>query len=455
VTARSAWAAVALTCFAQFVLQLDFSIVNVALPSVQRDLHMPPTQLQWIATGYALTFGSLLLVGGRAADLLGRRRVFMAGLTVFAIASIVCGLAGSAVLLIAARMVQGVSAAATAPAALSLLTTMTAEGPERTKALGIWQAMTAAGAMTGIIVGGVLTQFFGWRSIFLINPPIVLAMLLFARSTLPAQQSTSTTAQVDVRGGLLLTAAIAALIFGLSTPGVTIAALVAAAVFAGGFVLVERGLADPMVPRAISSSAPRQAAVAVMLLMGAVIAGYVYFVSLYLQHVLGFSPALAGLGLVPSTLAVVLVSTFLMRPVLGKIGIWPTILAGLALLGLGQLWLVKVWSAGTYAEVVLPGLLLSASGMGFALPAASVALTNGVGPRDAGLAGALFVASQQVGGAVGLAALATIAAARTATSGASLQTGYGMAFLVSTALIFAAIVVASTQSHFSLRKVTS
>jgi MFS family permease len=212
VTVRSTGAAVALTCFAQFVLQLDFSIVNVALPSIQRDLQMPPTQLQWIATGYALTFGSLLLVGGRAADTLGRRRIFMAGLTVFAIASIVCGLAGSAVLLIAARMVQGISAAATAPAALSLLTTMTAEGPERTKALGIWQAMTAAGAMTGIIVGGVLTQFFGWRSIFLINPPIVLAMLLFARSTLPAQPPAAMPEQVDVRGGLLLTAAIAALI---------------------------------------------------------------------------------------------------------------------------------------------------------------------------------------------------------------------------------------------------
>jgi MFS family permease len=455
VTVRSTGAAVALTCFAQFVLQLDFSIVNVALPSIQRELQMPPTQLQWIATGYALTFGSLLLVGGRAADVLGRRRVFMAGLTVFAIASIVCGLAGSAVLLIAARMVQGIAAAATAPAALSLLTTMTTEGPQRTKALGIWQAMTAAGAMTGIIVGGALTQFFGWRSIFLINPPIVLAMLLFARNTLPAQPPAGTTEKVDVRGGLLLTATIAALIFGPSTPGVTPAALVAAAVLAGAFVLVERGLSDPMVPSQISSSAPRQAAVAVMLLIGAVIAGYVYFVSLYLQHVLGFSPALAGLGLVPSTLAVVFVSTYVMRPVLGKIGIWPTILGGLALLGLGQLWLVNVWSAGSYTAVVLPGLILTASGMGFALPAASVALTDGVGPRDAGIAGALFVASQQVSGAVGLAALATIAAARTATPGASLQAGYGVAFLISVALVLAAIGVSFTQLQLSPREAPS
>jgi MFS family permease len=451
VTAKSVGAVVALTCFAQFVLQLDFSIVNVALPSVLRDLRLPPAQLQWIVTGYALTFGSLLLVGGRAADVLGRRRVFMGGLTVFALASIACGVAQSGVLLVAARMVQGLAAAATSPAALSLLTTMTEQGPERTKALGMWQAMTAAGAMTGIIVGGALTQVLGWRSIFLINPPIILAMLFFAR-TLPVERPSGMSSSIDVRGALLLTASIAAFIFGLSNgeqdgfrDTLTIGALVAAVVLAGWFFFAERGVAEPMVPRTISSSHPRQAAVAVMLLIGAVIAGYVYFVSLYLQRVLEFSPALAGLGLVPSTLAVVLMSTYVMRPVLARIGIWPTILAGLTLLGLGQLWLVEVWSMGSYVQVVLPGLILSASGMGLALPAASVALTNGVEPRDAGLAGALFVASQQIGGAIGLAVLATIAAARSETTIASLQSGYGLAFLVSVALMVVAVAVAVSQ----------
>ncbi len=447
-TAKSVRAVVALTCFAQFVLQLDFSIVNVALPSVLRDLRLPPAQLQWIVTGYALTFGSLLLAGGRAADVLGRRRVFTGGLIVFAIASLACGLAQSGMLLVAARMVQGLAAAATSPAALSLLTTSTEQGPQRTKALGVWQAMTAAGAMTGIIVGGALTQFFGWRSIFLINPPIILAMLFFARA-LPPERPTGTSSSIDVRGALLLTASIAAFIFGLSNgeqagfaDPLTIGALVAAVALGGWFFVAERGVAEPMVPRSISSSRPRQAAVAVMLLLGAVIAGYVYFVSLYLQRVLQFSPALAGLGLVPSTLAVVLVSTYVMRPVLARIGIWRTILAGLTLLGFGQLWLVAVWSTGGYVEVVLPGLILTASGMGLALPAASVALTNGVEPRDAGLAGALFVASQQVGGAIGLAVLATVAAARSSATDATLQSGYSLAFLVSVFLILIAATVA-------------
>jgi EmrB/QacA subfamily drug resistance transporter len=434
------------------VLQLDFSVVNVALPAILRDLRMPPAQLQWIVTGYALTYGALLLVGGRAADMLGRRRVFIAGLTFFAIASIVCGLASSPLLLIAARMAQGLAAAATSPAALSLLTTSTKEGAERTRALGIWQAMTAAGAMTGIIVGGVLTEYLGWRSIFLVNPPIVFVMLLMARRLLPNQPAAAGSSHLDVRGALLLTAAVGTFILGLSTGEQdgfgavsTIVALAAAIIFAAWFVVAERGIAEPMVPREISSSRPRQAAVAVMLLMGAVIAGYVYFVSLYLQRVLEFSPALAGLGLVPSTVTVVLSSTYLMRRVLAKIGVWPTILTGLTFMALGQLWLTNVWWTGSYAQVILPGLLLTAFGMGLALPAASVALTNGVAPQNAGLAGSLFVASQQIGGAAGLAILATIAAARTSEISASLQAGYGAAFLVSTVLIVIALGVALTQ----------
>jgi MFS family permease len=203
-----------LICAAQFVLQLDFSIVNVALPTIQRDLGMPAAELQWIVTGYALTFGSLLLAGGRLADLLGRRRLLVAGLVLFALASVACGLAEWPVMLIVARIVQGAAGAMVSPAALSLLTTTNPEGPARNRALAIWQATTAAGATAGIIAGGLLTQYLGWRAVFLVNPPLIALMLALA-GRLPAGRAAGGQ-RLDVPGALLVTAALAALIFGLS-----------------------------------------------------------------------------------------------------------------------------------------------------------------------------------------------------------------------------------------------
>jgi MFS family permease len=222
-----------LICAAQFVLQLDFSIVNVALPTIQRDLHMAPAELQWVVTGYALTFGSLLLTGGRLADLLGRRRLLVIGLTIFALASLACGLARWPVMLIAGRLVQGAGGALVSPAALSLLTTTNPEGQARNRALTIWQATTAAGATTGIIAGGVLTQYLGWRAVFLVNPPLIILMLALIRR-LPAAAAVGGS-RLDYRGAALVTAAIASLIFGLSngqqhgfTAPLTIASLIAA-----------------------------------------------------------------------------------------------------------------------------------------------------------------------------------------------------------------------------------
>jgi EmrB/QacA subfamily drug resistance transporter len=442
----------ALICTAQFVLQLDFSIVNVALPSIQRELGMAAAQLQWIVTGYALTFGSLLLLGGRAADLLGRRRLLSYGLALFAIASLAAGLAQSSVFLIIARVVQGAAGAMVAPAALSLLTTMNAEGPERNRALGIWQAATAAGATTGIVVGGLLTQFFGWRAIFLVNPPLIAIMLLLVPRLLPARTG-SAGERIDVPGAALATTALVALIFGLSngqqhgfTSIVTIGALVIAILLGTGFLVVERTVTAPMVPLSIFSSPTRRAAVAAMLMMGAIVAGYVYFISLYLQRVEGFTPVATGLALVPSTITVVLTSTFGARRLLSRLGVKALLLAGLIAIAAGQLWLAQISAGASYASAVLPGLLLTAFGMGLAFPTASVAITSGVEQRDQGLAGALFVTSQQTGAAVGLAVLATVAAARTnASASHALTTGYRLSFLIATAIALVAAAIVGGQ----------
>ena len=323
--AGAAWLVMLLICAAQFVLQLDFSIVNVALPTIQRDLDMPAAQLQWIVTGYALTFGSLLLAGGRLADLVGRRRLLALGLTLFAIASVACGLAQWPAMLIVARLAQGAAGAMVSPAALSLLTTTNPEGPARNRALAIWQATTAAGATTGIIAGGLLTQYLGWRAVFLVNPPLI-ALLLVLVPRLPSGEPLGGQ-HLDLRGTLLVTTSLAALIFGLSNgqqhgykAPATIASLAVALVAAAGFVQTERSVAEPMLPAAILASPTRRAAIGAMLIIGAVLAGYVYFVSLYLQRVEGFSPLRTGVALVPATATVVLTSTLLTRRLLARLG---------------------------------------------------------------------------------------------------------------------------------------
>jgi MFS family permease len=263
-------AALALICGAQFVLQLDFSIVNVALPSIQRELGVLAAQLQWIVTGYALTFGSLLLVGSRLADLFGRRRLLIVGLILFALASVGARPAQSSVLLIGARVIQGAAGAMISPGARSLLTTMNPEGCERNRALGIWQATTAGGATTGIIAGGSLTQLLGWRAIFLVNPRLIVAMLVFVPRVIPARPPDGGE-QSDTRGAVLGTSAIAALIVGLTegqqhgfVSAGTVAALVAAVVLAAAFVITERTVPAPMLPLSLFSSRTRRGAVGAM-----------------------------------------------------------------------------------------------------------------------------------------------------------------------------------------------
>lgn len=448
---RPAVSALALICAAQFVLQLDFSIVNVALPTMQRELGFAAADLQWVVTGYALTFGSLLLLGGRAGDLLGRRRLLLLGLTLFAFASLTCGLALSPLMLILSRFVQGAGAAFVSPSALSLLTTTNAEGAARNRALSIWQASTAGGASAGVIAGGVLTQYLGWRAIFLVNLPIIAVLLLLIPRVIPDDKSAGRQ-RIDVLGAALVTASAAALIYGLSSGQQqgfgslgTVLELGVAVLLALAFVLVERTTATPMVPFSYFSSATHRAAVGAMLLMGAVLAAYVYFTSLYMQLVLGESALLTGLSLIPSTATVILVSTFATRRLLERLSVKRLLLIGLTLMGIGQVWLSFMTSGGSYVVNVLPGLLLTALGIALALPTASIGVTTGVDRREQGLAGGLLTTSQQIGAAIGLALLATIAAARTEQTHGSLAAGYGFSYLVATGIVLIAMVLVATQ----------
>jgi MFS family permease len=361
------------------------------------------------------------------------------------------GLAQSSLALIVSRFAQGASAAMVAPMALASVTDLYAEGPARVRALGIFQGATAAGATTGIVLGGVLTQYVGWRAIFLVNPPIIAVLIFAMIRVLPRQGRRGTAPRLDIPGAVLATVSIGSLILGLSegqqrgfASPLTLAALILAVVLGVAFVVVQLRSRAPMVPLSVIADPTRRIALIVMLTMGAVVAGYVYFTSLYLQKVLHFSAILTGLALIPATATVMVVSILLTRRLLARFGTRSLLLAGLLSVGAGQLWLSQIDVSGTYAVNVLGGLLFTAFGMGLVFPTASVAVTARMAPSERGLAGGLFATAQQVGQAVGLAALATIAAARTVNADGSLVSGYQLSFLVSVGIVavaFAAVIV--------------
>ena len=438
---------------AQFTLQLDFSIVNVALATIQREFGVSAVDLQWIVTGYALPFGALLLLGGRLGDLTGHRRLLVGGLGLFGVTSLLAGLAPDSGVLIAARFAQGASAALVAPMALAAITDLFPDGPGRARALGIFQGATAAGASAGIVLGGILTEYAGWRAIFLVNPPVIVVL---AGATLrllprePGHRRARAAGRPDVAGAALVTASVAALIYGLSqgqqrgfTAPVTVAALAAAAVLAAALVVTERRTPAPMVPARVLAGRPRRAALGAMFLVASVVVGYVYFVTLYMQKALHFSALRAGLGLLPATLTVLVTSTWVARRLAARFGARAVLATGLLSVGLGQLWLTQLPASGSYAVNVLPGILLTSFGMGLMFPTIAVAVTAGVEAGDRGLAGGLLAAAQQVGMAMGLAVLATVAAARTrAAAGpaaAALVSGYRLSYWVATGIVACAL----------------
>jgi MFS family permease len=442
--------ALGLVVAAQFVLQLDFSIVNIALPTIKRELHFAPADLQWIVTGYALTFGSLLLFGGRIGDRAGNRRVLLVGLGAFGVASLAVGLSPGPLMLIVSRFAQGASAAFVAPQALAIITELFAEGHARNRALGIFQGATAAGASAGVVLGGICTEFIGWRAVFLINPPIIVVLVIAIRRVLPAH-GPRMGERLDIGGAVLATASIALLIFGVSQSqqhgfaSTAVTALAVAVLLGVAYVIVqERGNA-PTVPLAMLADPNRRAALVAMLLFGPVVVGYVYFTSLYNQDVLNFTPLQAGLAFIPATATVMVTSTQLTRRVLPRFGVRNILLAGLTITGLGQVWLHTISNTGSYELNVLGGIMITAFGMGLTFPTISVAVTSGVKPGERGLAGGLFVTAQQVGNAIGLAVLATIAAAVTNAHHGSLVAGYKAAFLVSIGISVVAVLIVAIQ----------
>jgi EmrB/QacA subfamily drug resistance transporter len=444
-------------CLAQFMVILDIAIVNVALPSIRDDLGFSSRDLQWVVNAYTLTFAGFLMLGGRAADLLGRRRVLLAGTAAFALSSLLCAVASSRGLLIGARAVQGLAGAVVSPATMSIITTSFAEGPERNRALGAWVTMGAIGASSGALLGGVLTQSFDWPAVFAINAPLGLLTIALGLRVIPAGSTRPAGARhFDLLGATLVTAGLTGLTFGIvrsdalgwGATGV-LAPLLAGVALLGAFVLVEGRFARvPLVPLSIFRLAQLRAANLVVILLYAAMFAEFYFVTLYLQRVLGHDAVRAGLEFVPMTGAVFAASRVAPRLV-ARAGLRTTVVAGMAAAAAGLLVLSTLGAGSSYLAVVLPGGVLSCFGMGLALVPATIAAAQGVPAAQSGLASALINTSRLVGGAIGLAALSTIAGARTRgelvasiAAPRALTDGFALAFAVGAGLCAAGALVA-------------
>ncbi|GIU95831.1 MAG: MFS transporter [Gaiellaceae bacterium] len=416
---RNPWLVLTLVCMAQFMVILDATIVNVALPSIQSDLGMSDANLQWVVNAYALTFGGFLLLGGRAGDLVGRKRVFLIGVVVFTVASLLNALAPSEEALIVFRGLQGLGAALIAPAALSIITTTFAEGAERTKAMGVWAAIAVGGGAVGLVLGGVLTTAFSWPWIFYINLPIGFAVFLAALRDVPESKDAHEHRGFDLAGAVTVTAGLLALVYGivkaqekgwtsLHTGGFFALALTVLA----AFVVVERRSSDPLVRLSIFRTRTVRAANVAMFLVAAGMFATFYFNTLYLQRVLGFSALEAGLAFLPFTAGIVVGAGLSQRlvPALGARRV-PLIGMGSAVIGL--LLFQRLQPGGEYVSDFLPGVVLTSIGMGLTFVPVTLIATSGIPSDDAGLASGIYNTSQQIGGALGLAVLATLAVSAT------------------------------------------
>jgi EmrB/QacA subfamily drug resistance transporter len=436
-----------LACLAQFMVILDVSVVNVALPAIRHGLHFSEADLQWVVNAYTVTFAGFLLLGGRAADLIGRRRVFVGGLVLFSLASLVGGFAGSQTMLIAARAAQGLGGAVIAPASLSILTTTFAEGHARNRAVGIWGAMGGAGGAVGVLLGGVLTSTLGWRWILFINVPIGVLAAVAAQRMILEGRNLDRARRFDLPGALTATIGLSVLVLGIvrtSTTGWTSAptlALIGAGILVlVAFLLIEGRFAPaPLMPLRIYSSRRLSAANGVMLLLGATSFGMWFFVSLYLQQVLGYSPIRAGLAFLPMTLCIVAGSTLGSRAV-GRIGAKPLLVTGMFLLTLGLVWFSQISAHGTYLADMLGASIVTSTGIGLSMVPVTISAVAGVARTEAGLASALVSTARLFGGALGLAILAALATSHTdaqlragVAAHAALTSGFRLAFVISAA----------------------
>jgi EmrB/QacA subfamily drug resistance transporter len=412
-------AILALVCVAQFMVVLDVSIVNVALPSISRDLHYSGTGLQWVVNAYVLTFAGFLLLGGRTADLFGRRRVFIVGLALFSAASLLGGLAQTSAELTTARAVQGFGGAVLSPATLTIIMTTFGEGEKRHRALGAWSAVAGLGGAAGVILGGVLTSYLSWRWVLYVNIPIGVAAIIAALALLPESRRPDAERRLDVGGAVLATGGLALLVYAIVGTDThpwgsarTLTLLAVAVVLLVVFVYSQTKVKAPLMPLSLFRSRSVTAANVVMLLMGVVFFSMWYFLSLYLQDVHGYRPLKTGLLFLPMSVAIIVGAQTAGR-VIGRIGPQRMLVFGMGLSAIGFAWLTQLTATSSYVDGVLGGTVLISFGMGMSFTPLATAATAGVHWSQAGLASGVLNTSRQVGGSIGLAALATVAIDRT------------------------------------------
>jgi EmrB/QacA subfamily drug resistance transporter len=455
------WPAVVVVCLAEFMIVLDATIVNVALPSIQRGLRFSPSSLQWVINMYILVFGGFMLLGGRAGDLIGRKRIFGAGIVLFTGASLLNGLAHSSGMLIAGRGLQGLGGALLAPAVLSIITTTFSNTTDRAKAMAIWSAIAASGGAVGLLLGGVLTDLASWRWIFFVNVPVGVALAVATVRFVPDSRAELNHRTFDLPGAVTVTAGLSVLVFGIvksnsygwGSPR-TIGLLAAGVALLAGFLALERRSAAPLMRLSIFRVRSLAVADLTLLLLSAAVFGTFFFVSLYLQQVLGYRPLSAGAAFLPFSAGIVTGAT-ISRKVIPRVGVHIVPVVGLALATAGMLVLSQVPVHGRYVSDLLPGLLPLGLGMGLTFVPVTLAGTSEVGAEDAGLASGLLNTAQQVGGSIGLAVLSTIAASRTTdilhgslTHGSVLAarvSGFHVAFIAAAGLVAVAWILTAMQ----------
>ena len=443
------WKALSLLALADFVVILDATIVNIALPSVGRALHASNSSLSWVISAYVLAFGGLLLLGGRLADLFGRRRMFIAGLAVFGAASLAGGLSSSIGELITFRALQGVGAAMLAPAARALVTALFKDGPERAKALGLWAAVAGSGTVVGLVLGGVLTSGLSWRWVLFVNVPVAVFAAVMAPRLIDESRAHSTDRSIDVPGAILVSGGVLAALYAvIKAPGAgwgstqTIGLLATAAALTATFIRVESRSRSPLVPLRMFRLRDVRGANIAMVLMAAAMVGMFFTLTLYQQQVQHYTALKAGLAQVP--LGVILIALAgAAGPLVDRIGVKPTLLAGLTLFTGGIAWLSQITAHGSYLADVLAPTLIIGAGLGLAFVALTVASATGVHEDHHGTAGGLINMTQQLGGAIGLAIATAVATSQThGTDPHSLTHGFRGALIASTAIAATAIIAA-------------
>ncbi len=414
--ASNKWVVLALLAMAQFMVVLDVTVVNVALPSMARELHFAASNLQWVITAYTLTFGGFLLLGGRAADLYGRRRIFIVAVSMFALMSLLTGLAATDTQVIIARAFQGLAGAFMSPAALSIVLTEFREGKERNTALGVWAAVAAGGSAVGVLLGGILTQYLNWRWNFFVNVPVGILVVFASFYLLPKHiGEENKKLKLDLTGAATATAGLMSLVYGLSKApadgwhSTTVWGFIAAAfVLLAAFVFNERRVAQPLMPLRIFKIRNVAGGNLTALAIACTLFSMFFFMTLYIQTVLGYGPAKSGVSFLPVTFVIGITSAIVSKSV-GKIGYKPFLVAGPAVLSIGLYTIAHTMKVGgNYWHNVFPGLAIVAFGMGLSFISMTLAATSGVPKHFSGLASGILNTSQQVGGAIGLAVLSAV-----------------------------------------------